>query len=79
MVGVCLILVGLWAHYDKYYADPQGLVLMPTRSFYSYILDLTNVMIVLGCVVFVISLIGCVGVLRENIILIKIVSCIIYY
>jgi hypothetical protein len=74
MIGSLLTAIGLWAHYEKFYSDPQGLVLIPQRNFYTYVFDLTIYMVLIGVGIFAISLIGCIAALRENLHLMRIVN-----
>ena len=64
MVGV-----GVWAYIEKnkyYYQDIE--------TIYDVLLDLSILLMIVGAVIFIVGYAGCVGALRENICLLRIVS-----
>ena len=69
MFGGLLIGVGIWSYVerDKYY---QKEIL----SVYDVFTDMSIIVIVVGICVFLIGSAGCIGALRENVLLLKIVS-----
>uniref|UniRef100_A0A8W7Q1Q8 Tetraspanin n=1 Tax=Anopheles coluzzii TaxID=1518534 RepID=A0A8W7Q1Q8_ANOCL len=62
LFGGLLIGIGFYAFVDKWQAT--GLIKLET--FYDIVLNLSLVMIIAGAIVFVVSLAGCLGALREN-------------
>ena len=68
IVSIILIGVGAWAHDEKdEYSDLDSLAFDPSI-----------LLIVVGCLMFVITFCGCIGALRENKILLQIVSDVVY-
>ncbi len=63
------IAVGLWAYIEK-----NRFHHTEVESIYDVIFDVSIVIIVVGCIVFLVAFTGCVGALRENICLLKFVS-----
>lgn len=64
IISIILIGVGAWAHDEKNeYSDLDSLAFDPSI-----------LLIVVGCLMFVVTFCGCVGALRENKILLQIVS-----
>ena len=61
VVGGALLGVGLWARFDKGWESVESLTTDPAI-----------VLIVVGCVTFIVGFCGCLGALRENIFLLKI-------
>ena len=74
LAGLALIGVGFWAFSEKNRLV-DGADIDSLQSKYSdvfdAVFDLTVITIVLGVVIFVLSFIGCVGALRENICFLK--------
>uniref|UniRef100_A0A182K8X8 Tetraspanin n=1 Tax=Anopheles christyi TaxID=43041 RepID=A0A182K8X8_9DIPT len=70
LFGGLLIGIGFYAFVDKWQAT--GLIKLET--FYDIVLNLSLVMIIAGAIVFVVSLAGCLGALRENTCLLKFYS-----
>ena len=69
IISIILIGVGAWAHDEKNkYSDLDSLAFDPSI-----------LLIVVGCLMFVVTFCGCVGALRENKILLEIVSEITYH
>ena len=66
------IAVGIWAYTEKERFDVGG-----AKNIYDILFDISIVIIVIGSVIFVIGFTGCLGALRENIVLLKIVSVVI--
>ena len=69
MCGGVLIGVGIWAMVErsKYYQTD-------IKDVYDVFTDVSIVLIVFGIIIFIIACAGCIGALRENVILLKIVS-----
>lgn len=64
IISIILIGVGAWAHDEKNeYSDLDSLAFDPSI-----------LLIVVGCLMFVVTFCGCIGALRENKILLQIVS-----
>ena len=64
-----MIGIGVWAYVEKnkyYYQDIQ--------TIYDVLLDLSILLIIVGSIIFIVGYAGCVGALRENICLLRIVS-----
>ncbi|KAK3095346.1 hypothetical protein FSP39_013509 [Pinctada imbricata] len=67
LFGGVLIGIGVWAYIEKnkyYYKEIQ--------TVYDVVFDLSIIFMVLGIVIFIIGYAGCIGALRENIILLKV-------
>ena len=75
MAGLVLVGVGCWAFSEKNRLSSDVVDVNSLQSKYSdvfdVVFDLTVLIIVLGVVVFVLSFVGCVGALRENICFLK--------
>ena len=69
LVGCVFIGVGAWAYIEK-----NRFTHSEVQSIYDVIFDISIVIIVVGCVIFLVAFTGCVGALRENVCLLKFVS-----
>ena len=63
--GVCLVIIGIWARLEK--SPPGSLDNLST--------DPVLILLIVGSIMCSISIVGCLGSLRENICLLKAVSC----
>ena len=74
LAGLLLVGVGCWAFSEKNRLT-DGVSVDSLQSKYSdvfdVIFDLTIIVITLGVVIFVLSFVGCVGALRENVCFLK--------
>lgn len=73
LIGVAFLVVGVWAYFEKdafeYSEDDDQAI-----EIYDLVFDLTIIMIILGCIIFILAFTGCVGALRENVCFLKFVS-----
>lgn len=73
--GVLFIVVGSWAYYEKHkFTTSSSDEKSSHVEFFDLIFDLTILIVILGCIIFIIAFAGCIGALRENVCLLKFVS-----
>lgn len=66
LVGAGVVAVGIWTYIEKNRFNH-----IQIKSIYDAIFDISIVFIVVGIVIFILGLAGCVGALRENVCLLK--------
>ena len=71
-----MIGIGVWAYTEKEELGQSGSA--EIESIYDLIFDVTIIVIILGIIIFILAFLGCLGSLRENVTLLKIVSISIY-
>ena len=69
LAGVGLIALGVWAHLER-----SKFNLADITSMFDFLTDVSIFFIITGCLMFMLGFCGCLGALRENTCLIKIVS-----
>lgn len=73
LIGTTLISLGVWSFFEEYEYN-----LFKLRNIFDFILHISVALVFSGSVIFSMSLMGCLGALRENLCLIKLVSTLIY-
>lgn len=73
LFGGVIIGIGVWAFVEKnkYYQKDISTV-------YDVVFDLSIIFLIIGSIIFILGYAGCIGALRENVCLLKIVSIYIY-
>jgi tetraspanin-33 len=76
LVGGALVAIGTWAFLEKnkfeYANEDEG---GSNFDLYDIAFDLSIITIIIGGIVFIVSFLGCIGALRENLCFLKTVSC----
>ncbi|XP_060573817.1 tetraspanin-14-like, partial [Ruditapes philippinarum] len=67
LCGGIMIGIGVWAYIEKNKYYYQSI-----ETIYDVLLDLSILLIIVGAVIFVVGYAGCVGALRENLLLLRI-------
>ena len=74
LIGGAFIAIGIWAYTEKAKYDFNQPEESKRFEIFDLLLDLTILLIVAGVVIFIIAFAGCLGALRENVVLLMIVS-----